>query len=117
MTYFDRENDDTPMLPTEVMDLMRRPAWMAKGECRTERALTLAMTFDLDQAVDLFMPQVGQGRRGMAEIHAARRICEACAVRAECLAYAVDHHPQAGTWGGTSLQERIAIKKKEGHRT
>ena len=118
MTYYDRQNDDAPMSVDELLDLAdRRPAWMAKGECRTERALTLAMTFDLDQAVDLFMPQVGQGRRGMAEIHAARTICADCSVRTECLTYALDHHPQAGTWGGTSLPERIAIKKKEGHRT
>jgi len=115
MSYFDRRNDDTPMSVDELLDLAeRRPAWMAKGECRTERALTLAMTFDHEHASDLFVPHGGQGRRGMAEIHAARRICEACAVRAECLAYALDHHPQAGTWGGTSLQERIAMKKKEG---
>jgi WhiB family redox-sensing transcriptional regulator len=118
MTYFDRQNDDAPMSVDELLDLAeRRPAWMAKGECRTERALTLAMTFDLDQAVDLFMPPVGQGRRAMAEIVAARRICDACRVRRECLAYALDHHPQAGTWGGTDIRERIAIKKKEGHRT
>jgi len=112
VTWHERPIDDTPMLPTEVMDLMRRPAWMAEGECRTERALTLAMAFDLDQAVDLFMPQVGQGRRGMAEITAARCICEACAVRTECLAYALDHHPQAGTWGGTDIRQRTAMKKE-----
>lgn len=118
MTYYDRQNDDAPMTVDELLDLAeRRPAWMAKGECRTERALTLAMAFDLDQAVELFMPQVGQGRRGMAEITAARTICKDCSVRRECLSYALANHPQAGTWGGTSLPERIAIKKKEGHRT
>ena len=118
MTWHERPIDDAPMSVEELLDLAEcRPAWMAKGECRTERALTLAMTFDLDQAVDLFMPQVGQGRRGMAEITAARTICSDCSVRRECLAYALDHHPQAGTWGGTDIRERIAMKKKEGHRT
>jgi WhiB family redox-sensing transcriptional regulator len=117
MTWHERPIDDRPMTTSEVMDLVRRPAWMDRGECRTERAQTLAWTFDLDQAVDLFMPHVGQGRRGMAEIVAARTLCEGCAVRAECLEFALDHHPEAGTWGGTSLQERIAMKKKEGHRT
>jgi hypothetical protein len=115
MTWHERPIDDTPMLPTEVMDLMRRPAWMAKGECRTERAQTLAWTFDLPKAVDLFMPPVGQGRRAMAEIHAARRLCEDCRVRTECLTYALDHHPQAGMWGGTDVRERQAMKK-EGHK-
>ena len=117
MTWHERPIDDTPMLPTEVMDLMRRPAWMAKGECRTERALTLAWTFGHETATDLFVPPNGSGRRAMSEILAARGLCEVCRVRTDCLTYALDHHPQAGTWGGTSLQERIAIKKKEGHRT
>ena len=115
MTYYDRENSDEPMSVDELLDLAeRRPAWMAEGECRTERAETLAWTFDLPKAVDLFMPPVGQGRRAMAEIHAARRLCEDCRVRTECLTYALDHHPQAGTWGGTDIRERTAMKK-EGH--
>ncbi|MFM7064135.1 MAG: WhiB family transcriptional regulator [Actinomycetes bacterium] len=116
MTYFERNNDDAPMSVDELLDLAeRRPSWMASGACRTERAQTLAWTFGLSQAVDLFMPPIGQGRRGMAEIHAARGICETCGVQGECLAYALAHHPQAGTWGGTSLPERTAMKKKEGH--
>ena len=116
MTYFDRENDDTPMSTDELLDLAeRRPGWMSRAECRTERAQTLAWTFGHQHASDLFVAQGGQGRRGIAEIHAARRLCEGCRVRAECLAYALDHHPQAGMWGGTDIRERTAMNK-EGHR-
>ena len=114
MTYFDRQTDDRPLTPTEVMDLMRRPAWMERGECRTERALTLAMAFDHDTATDLFVPPNGAGRRGMAEIVAARQLCESCPVCTECRDFALSNHPQTGTWGATSLQERTAMKKKEG---
>ena len=115
MTYYDRQTSDEPMSVDELLDLAeRRPSWMSSGECRTERSLTLAMTFGLEQAVDLFMPVVGQGRRGMAEIHAARQVCERCAVRQECLDYALAHHPQAGTWGGTDIRQRTQMKK-EGH--
>ena len=117
MTWHERPISDAPMTADELLDLAEglRPAWMAKGECRTERAQTLAWTFGHEHASDLFVPQGGQGRRGVAEIHAARRLCEGCAVRAECLAYALDHHPQAGMWGGTDIRERTAMNK-EGHR-
>jgi WhiB family redox-sensing transcriptional regulator len=117
MTWHERPISDAPMTADELLDLAEglRPAWMAKGECRTERAQTLAWTFGHEHASDLFVPHGGQGRRGVAEIHAARHLCEDCAVRSECLAYALDHHPQAGTWGGTDIRERTAMKK-EGHR-
>jgi WhiB family redox-sensing transcriptional regulator len=117
VTWYERPIDDRPMSAEELLDMaLGRPAWMDCGECRTERALTLAWTFGHETATDLFVPPNGAGRRGMAEIVAARQLCEDCAVQAECLAYALDHHPEAGTWGGTSLQQRIAIKKKEGTR-
>ena len=114
MTWHERPISDAPMTAAELLDLAEglRPAWMAKGECRTERAQTLAWTFGHEHASDLFVAQGGQGRRGIAEIHAARHLCEDCAVRAECLTYALDHHPQAGTWGGTDIRERTAMKKE-----
>ena len=61
MTYFDRQTSDEPMSVDELLDLAeRRPVWMTRGECRTERALTLAWTFGLEQAVDLFKLDVGR---------------------------------------------------------
>ena len=118
MTWHERPINDRPMTAEDLLDLAEglRPAWMQRGECRTERAQTLAWTFGLDHASDLFIPLGGAGRRGMGEIVAARTLCEDCAVRAECLAYALDHHPQAGTWGGTNDRQRTAMKKKEGTR-
>lgn len=116
MTYHERPIDDRPMSADELLDMaLGRPSWMDAGECRTERALTLAWTFGHATATDLFVPPNGQGRRAMAEIVAARRLCESCGVQVECLTYALDHHPQAGTWGGTSIQQRTAMKK-EGQR-
>jgi hypothetical protein len=37
-------------------------------------------------------------------------------VRQECLAYALEHHPVIGTWGGKTVKQRNDIKKKEGKR-
>jgi hypothetical protein len=33
-------------------------------------------------------------------------------VRTTCLTYALEHHPVIGTWGGTDIRQRTAIKKE-----
>ena len=110
MTYRQRPVDESPMTPTEVMDLMRRPAWMAVAHCASEDAETLAWTLDLDDTTELFVRPLGRGRRARAELQAAKDICAACPVCAECLAYALEHG-ERGIWGGTTDQERKQITK------
>jgi WhiB family redox-sensing transcriptional regulator len=41
--------------------------------------------------------------------HEAREVCSLCEVRAECLAYALDHGEE-GVWGGTSEYERRTMR-------
>ncbi|MFF5977151.1 WhiB family transcriptional regulator [Streptomyces sp. NPDC012769] len=53
---------------------------------------------------ELFWPEKGSST---AE---ARKICTACEVRLECLEYAVTHG-EPGVWGGTSENQRKAIRK------
>jgi hypothetical protein len=114
MTWHERRIDDRPMTAEELLDLAeRRPAWMARAECATPRALAFAREVGFTSSCDLFVPHPGVGRRPLVRIHAALILCEDCAVRAECLAHALDNHPVLGTWGGLSLKERNAIKKKE----
>ena len=36
----------------------------------------------------------------------AKRVCFACEVRGECLAYALEHGEQHGIWGGLSYDQR-----------
>jgi WhiB family redox-sensing transcriptional regulator len=36
----------------------------------------------------------------------AKRICFACEVRVECLAYALEHGERHGVWGGLSYPQR-----------
>ena len=43
---------------------------------------------------------------------AAKSICAACDVTAECLAYALDDPSLEGVWGGTSVRERQAMRRK-----
>ncbi len=49
---------------------------------------------------DLWFPEKG------GSVRAAKRICGGCAVRAECLAYALENDEQFGVWGGLSERER-----------
>lgn len=41
----------------------------------------------------------------------AKRLCGECPVRAECLAYALDHGA-VGIWGGTSTKERRRMRRQ-----
>lgn len=43
---------------------------------------------------------------------AAKRTCAACDVTTECLAYALADPSLEGVWGGTSLRERQAMRRK-----
>jgi len=65
-----------------------KPSWMLRGAC------------------------VGVAREVMFEeqsIDDAKRLCALCPVRAECLAYAVEHEIEYGVWGLTTWEERTRI--------
>jgi WhiB family transcriptional regulator, redox-sensing transcriptional regulator len=49
---------------------------------------------------EAFFPEAGQPAR------AAKRVCDACPVRAECLEYAVANGVMFGIWGGLTERER-----------
>jgi WhiB family transcriptional regulator, redox-sensing transcriptional regulator len=55
---------------------------------------------------DAFFPEKGEPTT------AARRVCMACEVRAECLDYALRTGQQFGVWGGLSPQERRDMRRK-----
>jgi len=42
----------------------------------------------------------------------AKRICQGCEVRSECLEYALAHDERFGIWGGLSERERRKLKKR-----
>jgi Transcription factor WhiB len=43
----------------------------------------------------------------------ARRVCAGCAVRLECLRYALADETLTGVWGGTSRQQRDRARKRD----
>ena len=69
------------------------PKWMAEGRCA-------------GVATTMFFPT------NSSEVTAAIAVCEACAVRAECLDYALRHGIGNGIWGGCSERERRRIARR-----
>lgn len=54
---------------------------------------------------EAFFPEKGGSTRE------AKRICQGCEVRDECLEYALAHDERFGIWGGLSERERRRIKR------
>jgi WhiB family transcriptional regulator, redox-sensing transcriptional regulator len=54
---------------------------------------------------DTFFPEKGGSTRE------AKRICQMCTVRAECLEYALVNDERFGIWGGLSERERRKLKR------
>ncbi len=47
-----------------------------------------------------------------ADQHEAKRICNGCRVRTECLAEALDHEIEDGVWGGKTARERRVLRRE-----
>lgn len=86
-----------------------RPAWMARGECRTPRVAALIAAGKVD-----FFPSSESG----IGAGPAKRICADCPVRIECFEYAVERWELQGVWGGfgrpTREQERARRRREAG---
>jgi WhiB family redox-sensing transcriptional regulator len=63
-----------------------------------------------DSAPDLFFP-VGSTGAALEEARAAKAVCGTCAVREQCLAFALETNQEAGIWGGASEEERRALRR------
>jgi WhiB family redox-sensing transcriptional regulator len=59
---------------------------------------------------DLFFP-IGPTGSGLRQVDEAKRICRTCPAQAQCLAWALDHGVTDGVWGGTTEDERRAIRR------
>ncbi|WKD59721.1 WhiB family transcriptional regulator [Corynebacterium caspium] len=54
---------------------------------------------------EAFFPEKGGSTRE------AKRICQACSVRDECLEYALEHDERFGIWGGLSSRDRRRLRR------
>jgi WhiB family redox-sensing transcriptional regulator len=59
---------------------------------------------------DLFFP-IGASGHDLLRIDEAKRVCRACPVQDQCLAWALDHGVTDGVWGGSTADERRAIRR------
>ncbi len=71
------------------------PGWMQFGACQEEDP-------------ELFFP-IGPPGLAASQVDAAKAVCGRCAVRRECLSYALRARQEDGIWGGTTREERWAI--------
>jgi WhiB family redox-sensing transcriptional regulator len=55
---------------------------------------------------------VGDGEMAAHQTIEAVKVCIGCSVRAQCLTWALDNHPVEGVWGGSTLKERKARRKR-----
>jgi len=59
---------------------------------------------------DLFFP-VGVTGPAVPHIAAAKAVCGTCAVQTQCLEFAITTNQEYGVWGGTSEEERRALRR------
>ena len=55
---------------------------------------------------EAFFPEKGGSTRE------AKRICQGCPVRDDCLEFALEHDERFGIWGGLSERERRRLKRE-----
>lgn len=77
-----------------------RPSWFEQANCRSDNANLVAT----------FYPSKTQVVNENA-VAKAKAFCAACPVRPDCLEHAVINNEDWGIWGGTTLDERRAIKR------
>jgi WhiB family transcriptional regulator, redox-sensing transcriptional regulator len=72
--------------------------WRAAGAC-------------LSADPELFFP-IAEGSAADRQTSAALRVCAGCAVRQECLDFAMATGEAYGIWGGTTPDERIRARRR-----
>ena len=77
-----------------LADLLRRPWWHSRAACRGAGA-------------DRFV--IGRGANTNS-MNRAKDVCSRCPVTAECLDYALADMDLTGVWGGTTAQQRRAMR-------
>ena len=66
---------------------------------------------------ELFFP-VGNTGAALQHIAQAKAVCATCSVKEPCLQFALETNQDSGVWGGTSEEERRALRRQwvRGHR-
>ncbi|MEV1082437.1 WhiB family transcriptional regulator [Streptomyces sp. NPDC050211] len=67
---------------------------------------------------DLFFP-IGSSSSSptLMQIDEAKAVCRRCPVAEHCLEWAIENDPVEGIWGGTTEQERRAMRRRLVHQS
>ncbi|MCW5250218.1 MULTISPECIES: WhiB family transcriptional regulator [unclassified Streptomyces] len=76
--------------------------WRQHAACRTEDP-------------DLFFP-IGTTGPALVQTERAKAVCARCAVREECLRWALGTERTLGVWGGTDEAERRTLRRRAARR-
>ena len=63
-----------------------------------------------DEDPELFFP-IGTTGPAATQVDEAKQVCRRCSVIDDCLAWSLETGQDAGVWGGTSEDERRALKR------
>jgi WhiB family transcriptional regulator, redox-sensing transcriptional regulator len=63
-----------------------------------------------DADPELFFP-IGTTGPALRQVQEAMSICQACPVRTPCLSWALGHGVTDGVWGGTTIEQRRAMRR------
>ncbi len=77
--------------------------WRNRAEC-------------LNEDPELFFPIGESTRQSQWQIDEAKRVCGKCAVREQCLNWALESGSEYGVWGGLSERERRTLKRRAAYR-
>jgi WhiB family redox-sensing transcriptional regulator len=75
------------------------------------RAASACLNADLD----MFFP-VAVGTAASKQVSLALRICQGCAVRQQCLDFAIRSGEKDGIWGGTTPEQRVRARRARNRR-
>ncbi len=64
-----------------------------------------------DEDPELFFP-IGTSGPAARQVAEAKIVCRRCSVVDDCLSWALETGQDAGVWGGTSEDERRALKRR-----
>jgi WhiB family redox-sensing transcriptional regulator len=81
--------------------------WRSTGAERTDWRDQAACR---GQDPDLFFPVTTAGA-SLGQIETATRVCQRCPVQTPCLRWALDIGQVCGIWGGTTEEERRALRR------
>jgi WhiB family redox-sensing transcriptional regulator len=64
---------------------------------------------------DVFFP-LAVGTAATKQVNRALRICDGCAVRQQCLDFALRSGEKDGIWGGTTPEDRVRARRARNRR-